>query len=138
MWRRKAVAAGILCLTAGCAAVRDQRSNQIGEPAATAASEMQLEGCLTTGAEPGTFVLVEESGAGERSGRTVRVMSTRVGLSAHVGRRVAVRGRTQATPPRSIHDGATLFWIGSLDVVEEVRLRPDATSSPTSRSATCP
>jgi hypothetical protein len=120
MWRRKAAIAGIICLTAGCAAVRDQRSNQIGGADARADAEVQLEGCLITGSEPGTFVLVDAGDRGDGSGaaRSVKVMSTRIGLSAHAGRRVAVRGREQATPPRSIHDGATLFQIRLLEVVE--------------------
>ena len=120
MWRRKAAAAGILWLTTGCAVVRDQRANQVGDVVTRAKGEVQLEGCLSTGAESGTFLLADVTGgaAGGPSSRGIKVMSTRIGLSSHVGRRVSVRGQEQATPPRSIHDGATLFWIRALDVVE--------------------
>ena len=105
MWRRKATVIGVLWLTAGCAAIPDARSgHQMAGVAAQTNSEVKLEGCLLTGAAPGTFVL--------------DVMSTRIGLTAHVGRRLAVRGQEQAAPPRSIHDGATLFTIRSLEVLE--------------------
>jgi hypothetical protein len=134
MWRRKAAAAGVLWLTTGCATAQDQRANQIGDVVTRMEADVQLEGCLSTGAEPGTFLLADVTGVapGGPSARGIKVLSTRLGLSAHVGRRVSVRGQEQATPPRSIHGGATLFWIRALDVVE------DATLWPTSRSARCP
>jgi hypothetical protein len=120
MWRRKATVIGVLGLTAGCAAIPDARSgHQIAGVAAQTDAEVELEGCLLTGAAPGTFVLVDVTGAAVGgSNRAVDVMSTRIGLTAHVGRRLAVRGQEQAAPPRSIHDGATLFTIRSLDVVD--------------------
>jgi hypothetical protein len=122
MWRRKATQIGVLWLTAaGCAAIPDARSGQqMASVAARTDAESELEGCLQTGAAPGTFVLVDvtDSAAGSRSNREVAVMSTRIGLTAHVGRRLAVRGQEQAAPSRSIHDGATLFTIQSLKVVE--------------------
>jgi hypothetical protein len=117
MWRRKATVIGVLWLTAGCAAIPDARSDhQMASVAAQTNSEVKLEGCLLTGAAPGTFVLdVTSSG---RSNQVIDVMSTRSGLTAHVGRRLAVRGQEQAAPSRSIHDGATLFTIRSLEVLE--------------------
>jgi hypothetical protein len=119
MWRRKAIV-GVLCLTAGCAATPDQRANQIAGVDRRQAAEVGLEGCLRLGAAPGRFVLTDVAGSvasGSAAG-AVDVMSTRVGLTPHVGRRIAVRGQQQVTPPRSIHDGATIFAIRSLTVVE--------------------
>jgi hypothetical protein len=109
MWRRKASLVGALLLAAGCAATSNQQSARI----AGVDRKVELEGCLQAGAAPGTFVLAAVGGGG-----AVDVMSTRFGLSVHVGRRVAVSGVEEATPPRSIHDGATLFRIRSLTVVE--------------------
>jgi hypothetical protein len=117
MWRRKATVIGVLWLTAGCAAIPDARSgHQMAGVAAQTSAEVELEGCLLTGAAPGTFVLDVTTGG--RSSQAIDVMSTRIGLTPHVGRRLAVRGQEQAAPPRSIHDGATLFTIRSLDVVD--------------------
>jgi hypothetical protein len=117
MWRRKAAVIGVLWLAAGCAAIPDARSgHQMAGVAAQTSGEVELEGCLLTGAAPGTFVLDVTTGG--RSNQAVDVMSTRIGLTAHVGRRLAVRGQEQAAPPRSIHDGARLFQIRSLDVVD--------------------
>jgi hypothetical protein len=126
MWRRKAIAVGVLWLTAGCATIPDQRANQITGIDARETAEVGLEGCLRLGATPGTFVLTDVTGsvASGSSAGAVEVMSTRVGLTAYVGRRIAVRGQAQATPSRSIHDGATLFTIRSVKVVEaECRTR---------------
>jgi hypothetical protein len=126
MWRRKAIVVGVLWLTAGCATIPDQRANQIAGIDRREAAEVGLEGCLRLGAAPGTFLLTDVTGpvpSGSAAG-AVDVMSTRVGLTAHVGRRIAVRGQPQVTPSRSIHDGATLFTIRSLNVVEaECRAR---------------
>jgi hypothetical protein len=120
MWRRKAFVVGVLCVTAGCATIPDHRASQIAGIDGREAADVGLEGCLRLGAAPGTFVLTDVTGAppsGSPAG-AVDVMSTRVGLTTHVGRRIAVRGQEQVTPSRSIHDGATLFWIVSLDVLE--------------------
>jgi hypothetical protein len=111
MWRRKATVIGVLWLTAGCAAVQDRQSTQMAGLAARPDADVPLEGCLLSGSAPGTFVLAGDV-------RAVDVMSTHLGLSAYVGRRVAVRGQEEPTPSRSIHDGARLFKIRSLEVVE--------------------
>ena len=118
MSRRKATFVGVLWLTAGCATIPDQRANQFTGIDARQAAERELEGCLRLGAAPGTFVLIDVTGsvAKETSRGVVEVMSTRIGLTGHVGRRIAVRGQQQVTPSRSIHDGATLFAIRSLEV----------------------
>jgi hypothetical protein len=113
MWRRKASLVGALCLATGCAATPNQQAARIAGVDPRQDPEVKLEGCLQAGAAPGTFVLADVS-----SGGAVDVMSTRFGLSAYVGRRVAVSGMEEATPPRSIHDGATLFRIRSLNLVE--------------------
>ena len=120
MWRWKAIVVGILGLVGGCATIQDQRSNRIAAVDEPQAPDMELEGCLRTGAAPGTFVLTDVAAAppGGSSARAVDVMSTRVGLTHHVGRRIAVRGQEQVTPPRSIHDGARVFRIESVKVVE--------------------
>jgi hypothetical protein len=120
MWRRKATVIGVLWLTAGCSAIPDQRANRIAGIDAREAVEVELEGCLRLGAAPGTFVLTEVTGsvASGSSAGAVGVMSTRVGLTAYVGRRIAAQGQQQVTPSRSIHDGATLFSIRSLKIVE--------------------
>jgi dihydroxyacid dehydratase/phosphogluconate dehydratase len=119
MWRRKATLIGVLWLTAGCAAIPDRRASQVAGIDARKATEVALEGCLRLGTAPGTFVLTDVTGVARGSSTAaVDVMSTRVGLTAHVGRRVAVLGQQQVTPSRSIHDGATLFAIRLLNVVE--------------------
>jgi hypothetical protein len=125
MWRWKAVV-GVLWLTAGCATMSDQRANRITGVDTGEAAETEMEGCLRIGAAPGRFAMtgVTASVASGSSAGAVDVMSTRVGLTEYVGRRIAVRGQQHVTPSRSIHDGATLFHIWSLDVVEaECRAR---------------
>src|SRR5688572_27157813 len=71
---------------AGCAAIADRRPAQPAGGEARRTQDVALAGCLAAGAAPGTFVLTDVAG-----GQAVDVMSTRIGLTTYVGRRVAVR-----------------------------------------------
>jgi hypothetical protein len=116
MWRRKAVAFGLGCLmAAGCASVREQRRQAAG-PQVSRGVDVQLAGCLLAGAAPGTFVLADVSGADRPEGprRAVDVMSTRVGLTSYVGRRIGVWGVEQVVPKGTIYEVGQVFRIRAI------------------------
>jgi hypothetical protein len=98
---------------AGCAAIQDRRLAQTAGGEVRRTEEVVLVGCLTAGAAPGTFVLTEVAG-----GQAVDVMSTRIGLTTHIGRRVAARGQEQAVPRQSIYEVERVFRIRALELVE--------------------
>ncbi len=116
MWRRKALAVAMACLTAGCSAIQERRSAQPAGPAARQSTEIELVGCLLAGTAPGTFVLADVTNAGSAA-PAVDVMSTRIGLTAFVGRRVGVRGQEEDAPRRSIIEVGTVFRIRALEVM---------------------
>jgi len=66
-----------------------------------------LVGCLQPGPENGSFVL-----AVDRARQPVAVMSTRVGLTEHLGRQVSLVGR------QGVFRGAAVFKIIKLDIVD--------------------
>lgn len=113
MWSGKAMIAGAVLVTAGCATIPERRMTQSSGPAARPAAAIELAGCLLAGAAPGTFVLAD---TGDANVGAVDVMSTRIGLTGYLGRRVIVRGREYGAPRRSIHDGARLFRVQELAV----------------------
>jgi hypothetical protein len=112
MWRGKAIILPVV-LAAGCAASQERQSVQTGGGVGPNVAETELVGCLLAGAAPGTFVLADVAGAANGA---VDVMSTRIGLTAYLGRRVAVRGNEETAPRRSIHEGARLFRIRELAI----------------------
>ncbi|HEY7171879.1 MAG TPA: hypothetical protein VH417_13610 [Vicinamibacterales bacterium] len=65
-----------------------------------------LVGCLQPGKENGSFVLAEEGAA------TVPVMSTRVGLTEHLGRQVSLAGR------QGTFRGEAIFKVIKVTVVD--------------------
>ena len=115
MWRGKAAAAGLICLTAaGCAPVQQLRQGT--GPEVRREVDVELVGCLLAGPAPGTFVLAEVATADCATGprQAVDVMSTRVGLTRYVGRRVGVRGYEQPAPKGTIYDVGRVFRIRTI------------------------
>jgi hypothetical protein len=114
MWRRKA-AAGLVCLAAlGCAPVQQLR--QGASPQARKEVDVELAGCLLAGTAPGTFVLADVPNPDRPTGprQAVDVMSTRVGLTTYVGRRVGVRGYEQPAPKGTIYEVGRVFRIRTI------------------------
>jgi hypothetical protein len=113
MWRGKA-AAGLVCLAVGCAPVQQLR--QGASPQARQEVDVELVGCLLAGTAPGTFVLTDVANPDRprEPRQAVDVMSTRVGLTAHVGRRVGVRGYEQPAPKGTIYEVGRVFRIRTI------------------------
>src|SRR5262245_38472380 len=65
-----------------------------------------LVGCLQPGSESGSFVLALDRA------RQVAVMSTRVGLTEHLGRQVSLVGR------QGVFRSAPVFKVIKLDIVD--------------------
>ena len=117
MWRGKAAAAGLVCLAAaGCAAVQEQHLRQGSGPQARKEVEVELTGCLLSGTAPGTFVLADVANADRPAEprQAVDVMSTRVGLTSYVGRRIGVRGYEQPAPKGTIYEVGRVFRIRTI------------------------
>ena len=114
MWRGKA-AVGLVCLAAaGCAPVQQLR--QGASPQASREVDVELVGCLLAGTAPGTFVLADVATADRPAGprQAVDVMSTRVGLTTYLGRRVGVRGYEQPAPKGTIYEVGRVFRIRTI------------------------
>ena len=117
MWRGKAAAAGLVCVAAvGCAAVQEQHLRQGAGPQAKNEVDVELVGCLLAGTAPGTFVLTDVLNLDRPTEprQAVDVMSTRVGLTTYVGRRVGVRGYEQPAPKGTIYEVGRVFRIRTL------------------------
>ena len=117
MWRGKAAAAGGVCLVAaGCASVQEQQLRQAADPQVRKEVEVELTGCLLSGTAPGTFVLADVASADRPTEPrpAVDVMSTRVGLTTYVGRRVGVRGSEQPAPKGTIYEVGRIFRIRTI------------------------
>lgn len=119
MSRGKAAAAGLLCVTViGCAPVQQLR--QGASPQARKGADVELAGCLLAGTAPGTFVLTDVAAPDRPTGprRAVDVMSTRVGLTAYLGRRVGVRGYEEPAPKGTIYEVGRVFRIRTIAALE--------------------
>ena len=117
MWRGKAAAAGLVCVAAGgCAAVPEQHLRQGAGPQAHKEVDVELVGCLLAGTAPGTFVLTDVPNPDRPTAppQAVDVMSTRIGLTTYVGRRVGVRGYEQAAPKGTIYEVGRVFRIRTI------------------------
>jgi len=116
MWRGKAAAAGLVCVAAvSCAAVQEHHLRGSG-PQAHKEVDVELMGCLLAGTAPGTFVLADVPNPDRPTAprQAVDVMSTRVGLTTYVGRRVGVRGYEQPAPKGTIYEVGRVFRIRTI------------------------
>jgi len=122
MCRGKAAAVGLVWLAVvGCSTVQEQHARQAASPRVRQDFDVELVGCLLAGTAPGTFVLTDVASPDRPAGprQAVDVMSTRVGLTPYVGRRVGVRGHEQPVPKGTIYEVGRVFRIRTIAPVGE-------------------
>jgi hypothetical protein len=104
----------VLLAAAGCAPVQQLRQGV--SPQSRKEVDVELVGCLLAGTAPGTFVLADVANPDRSTGprQAVDVMSTRIGLTTYVGRRVGVRGSEQPAPKGTIYEVGRVFRIRTI------------------------